>query len=413
MSEELTFGSWLRQRRKELNITQEELAERLGISWITLRKLEAGERHPSGQVALLLAGYLRLPADEHQAFVAFARTGRQGSGEVSPTAPWRSALARQTNLPTLLTPLIGREQELTIAQKHLLNSRVRLLTLIGPPGIGKTRLGLQVASNLVDHFGDGVYFVDLAPVRDPEMVLPTIARTVGLQQITDRSLEDLLLDYLRQRRVLLLLDNFEQVLDASAVVVKLMEASPWLKVVITSREALQVRGERRFFVPTLTVPDLHQLLPLDKLASCPSVEFFVERVQAVAPDFTLDEANAEDVAAVCIGLEGLPLALELAASSANRLSPAQMRLALTNRLKLLRAEIRDLPARQRTLRGAIEWSYDLLTSEEQTLFRSLGVFVGGFTPGAVDAVCRSADERSEDLSQQLSRHCSHSWTRTS
>lgn len=387
MSEENTFGGWLKQRRKELSITQEELAERIGISWITLRKLEAGDRRPSGQLAVLLAEFLQIPADEHEAFVAFARTGRTASGEVSPTSPWRNVSYRATNLPALLTPLIGREQDVAAIRSQLLNPKTRLLTLTGAPGIGKTRLALQSAQELLAEFEDGVFFVDLAPVTDPDLVIKAIAYTLGLKEAGQASLERLMLDYLKQMRTLLVLDNFEQVLDASIEVVKLLEASPLLKVLITSREALQVRGERRFFVPPLAVPDLKQLTGLEELADYPSVELFLERAQAVAPDFALGEANAQDVAAICVGLEGLPLAIELAASRANRLSPAEMRSALTNRLKLLRVETRDLPIRQRTLKGAIGWSYDLLDDNARRLLRHLGVFVGGFTREAVEAVC--------------------------
>lgn len=391
MSQEITFGNWLRQRRKELSITQEELAQRLDISWITLRKLESGERNPSGQVALLLAEHLGVPPDEHPAFVAFARTGRQASGAVNLAAPWRSTFVQQTNLPAVLTSLIGREQELAVALDHLRNPKTRLLTLIGAPGIGKTRLGLQVAIDLLAHFQDGAFFVDLSPVMDPELVLPAIARTLGLKDTPSQSLENVLLDHLRRKRMLLLLDNFEQVLDASRDVVKMMEASPWLKVLVTSREALQVRGERRFLVPPLAVPDLHRPPVLDEMMSYPSVELFVERAQAAAPEFALTEATAPDVAALCTGLEGLPLAIEIAASRANQFSPAEMRVGLANRLKLLKAVTRDLPTRQRTLLNAIEWSYGLLMVEERVLFQRLGVFVGGFTTDAVTSVCRSQD----------------------
>lgn len=388
MSGVLTFGSWLRQRRKELSITQEALAERLGISWIMLRKLETGERHPSGQIALLMAEHLRVPLDERQAFVAFARTGVPVVGPASQTTPWRKAFFQQTNLPAPLTSIISREQEEAAVLTHLRSPRTRLLTLTGAPGIGKTRLGLQVASELLAFFEDGVFFVDLAPVMDPGMVVPAIARTLSLVETPDRPLNSLLLDFLREKRLLLLLDNFEQILDASTEVVSLLEACPWLKVMITSRAALQVRGERRFVVPPLALPDLHHPPDLAVLAGIPSVALFVERAQLVAPGFTLTVANAHDVAAVCVGLEGLPLAIEVAASRADQISLPEMRSALSSRLKLLRTETRDLPARHRTVRGAIKWSYDLLDHNSQALFRMLGVFVGGFTLEAVESMAQ-------------------------
>ena len=235
-------------------VTQDELAEYLGFSVALLRKLEAGERRPSGQIAELLADYFRIPADERAAFVAFARSGpgrrrapsAPAADKAPRPAPWRSAYLRQTNLPALLAPLIGREREGAAAQDQLRQPKTRLLTLTGPPGIGKTRLGLHVAAGLVDHFAEGVYFVDLAPLSDPALVLPTVARTLGLQEAGDRPIARVLLDYVSGRRLLLLLDNFEQVLDAAPAVAQLLEASPWLKVLVTSREALHVRGERRF-----------------------------------------------------------------------------------------------------------------------------------------------------------------------
>ena len=413
MSENLIFGSWLKQRRKELGLTQEEVAEHIGCSPSALQKIENGERRPSGQVSHLLALYLRIPTDEREAFVTFARSGQSASAfarsphgspapnphdEIAQHAPWRVSYRSRTNLPAVLTPLIGREQEVAEALNQLRNPRTRLLTLVGAPGIGKTRLALQIASDMVEHFEDGVYFVELAPVTDPEQVLPAIARALDLHEGGKRSMQSLLLDYLQRRRMLLVLDNFEQILDASTAVVMLMEASPWLKVMVTSREALRVRGERRFLVPPLVVPDLSRLTSIEELAGYPSVELFVERAQAVAPDFTVTEANAGDVAAVCAGLEGLPLAIELAAARANLLSPAEMRSALSSRLKLLAATTRDLPARQRTLRGAIKWSYDLLSEEEQALFRGLGVFVGGFTSEAVAEVCSVGHGRADATS---------------
>lgn len=415
MGERLAFGSWLKERRRELGVSQDELAQSIDVSPSMLWKLEAGERRPSAQIAQVLADYFHIPADERDAFITFARTGRTvlltsdqntttGQDEEAMRTPWRSVRLRQSNLPTPLTPLIGRDREREVARNHLLNPKVRLLTLIGPPGIGKTRLCLHVALDLLDDFEDGVFLVELDRVTEPDMVLPTIARALGLKDAGEQSLVIALLSHVQERRMLLLLDNFEQVLDAAPQVVRLLESSPWLKVLLTSREALHVRGERRLPVPPLAVPMIDEgrktkdedeltfvLRPsmsprrtiVKDLLRYSSVELFVERAQAVAPDFEITEEDAADVAAICVRLEGLPLAIELAAARANHLSPAEMRKALDNPLRVLTAGARDLPSRQRTLRDAIEWSYHLLSDEEQTVFRTLGVFVGGFTAEAV------------------------------
>jgi predicted ATPase/DNA-binding XRE family transcriptional regulator len=411
MSHEVTFGEWLKQRRTELGVTGDQLAERLSFSLDLLRKLESGARHPSGQITRLLADYFRIPTDEREAFVSFARTGgvtatpfvKSASEPVdnSQAAPWRSAYVRQTNLPAVLTPLIGREQELEAGHQQILNPKTRLLTLIGPPGIGKTRLALQVASNAVEHFDDGIFFVDLSPVSDPDSVLPTIGRALGLKEAGERPIEELLLDFARDKRALLVLDNFEQVLDAAPLVVKLMESGPWLKAVVTSREALHVRGERHLSVPALNVPDMNRLPPVESLLNYSAVELFAERAVEVAPGFVLTDKNAEDVAQVCVALEGLPLAIELAAARLRHLSPRVLRAELSSRLKLLTGGRRDLPPRQRTLFSAIEWSYDLLSEKEQDLFAKLGVFSGGFTASAVYAVCGAKSERDVPAVQEI------------
>jgi predicted ATPase/DNA-binding XRE family transcriptional regulator len=409
----VTFGGWLRQRRSELGITRDELSERLGFSLALLAKLESGERRPSHQIALLLADYFGIPVDEREAFVLFARSARATPtfGEAAWRTPWRTNYAHQTNLPIALAPIIGRESELAALQVQLLHARTRLLTLIGPPGIGKTRLALQVASALLEHFEDGVYFVDLAPIVDPDEVLSTVARALQIKELENRSAEEVLFEHAREKRMLLALDNFEQVLDAAPQVARLLASCPWLKIMVTSREALHLRGERRYPVPPLEVPGSRFLvsgsehgskvqepgtwnLEPETLLRYSAVQLFVESAREAAPDFALTQSNAEDVVVVCMGLEGLPLAIELAAARAAHLTPREMRAALDDRLRLLTEGARDLPPRQRTLRAAIEWSYDLLTDEERAVFRRLGVFVGGFTREAAEAVCSREGDRS-------------------
>lgn len=397
MSQELSFGGWLKQRRDQLGVTRDELAERVGFSSVLLRKLESGDRRPSGQIALLLADYFRIPSDERDAFVAFARTGRSEStsgaaaysGSDTPqslAAPWRRAYSNSTNLPAVLTPLLGREQEVAAVLHQIKDPKARLLTLTGAPGIGKTRLAVQIASELVEHFEDGVFFVDLAPIVDPGLVLSTIARALGLKEAAEQSIEAILFDYARDKRCLVVLDNFEQVLDAAHGIARLLEAGSWLKALVTSREALHVRGERRLPVPPLDLPRLEHHPNPEELVRYASVELFVERSRMQVPDFTLTAQNAGAVARICVALDGLPLAIELAAAHSGFFSPQELEARLGSRLQMLKTRARDLPDRQRTLRGAIEWSYNLLTTPEQALFRRMGVFVGGCYTEAVTAV---------------------------
>lgn len=410
MHDAITFGGWLKERRKSLGISHDELAELIGCSRIALLKMESGERRPSRQMALILAQQMKLPEDEHEAFVLFARSG----GSVAPAggekvregaapAPWRATHQHKTNLPYSLTPLIGRNREVDEAREILAQWRVRMLTLTGPPGIGKTRLALQVASGLHDQFDDGVYFVDLAPVLDPDDVPSAIAREVEFTPTASVPLEEALQGFLSERRMLLVLDNFEHLLDAASTIVKFLEASPWLKVLVTSREALHVRGERRYTVQALAAPVRGQHYESSVLLGIPAVALFVERAQAADAKFELTGENEQDVATICAGLEGLPLAIELAAARVTDLSAREMRDAIGKPLKLLSGGGRDLPLRQRTLRSAIEWSYTLLSSEEQSLLRRLSAFAGGFTRDAANAVRSAEGEKAVEDTETLLR----------
>ena len=398
------FSLWLKARRKELDLTQWQLAERIGCSEITVAKIEAGERRPSQQVAELLADILGIPDDERLAFIRYARRDAHDPhlAPVPITAPdapvdrtpWRAVHLGQTNLPATLTPPLGREPEEEAIRRLMLRKGMRLLTLVGSPGIGKTRLAIAGAEDLLDEFEDGVFFVNLAPVSRPEMVIPAIANALAVRESGAQPLRDTLLAYLQGKRMLLLLDNFEQVLDAGVDVVGLLEGCPWLRVLITSRESLHVRGEHPFAVPPLPLPDLAKSLDPESLAHNPAVALFVERAQAASLDFELTQENAHSVLAVCVELDGMPLAIELAAARANLLSPAQILEALrswgsprSGRLEMLAGGWRDLPPRQQTLRNAIDWSYDLLDPGEQMLFSRLGIFVGGCSLEAARRIC--------------------------
>ncbi len=286
-----------------------------------------------------------------------------------------------------LTTLIGREAEIASVRQTLLRDDVRLLTLLGPPGIGKTRLALAVAPELGPVFEHGVVFADLAPLKDPVQLFSVIARAAQIRKTSQHTPQDLVKQYLRGRHLLLVLDNFEHLLGARAHVGELLSAYPRVKVLVTSRAALQVSWEHRYPVPPLALPDRHRLPPYETLMTYPAIALFVERARAVRSEFSLDDRNAHQVAEICARLDGLPLAIELAAARANVLSPQVILERLQRRFDLLAAGPLDLPERHRTLRGAIAWSYEQLDPKLQWLFRRLAVFSGGFTLEAAEAVC--------------------------
>ena len=295
------------------------------------------------------------------------------------------------NLPVQFTSLVGREQDAARAVTLLRRPGVRLLSMIGTAGIGKTRLALQVATDLLDDFTDGVSFVSLAPIRDPELVLATIARTIGLKEQGDEQVADRLKVYLRKKHSLLVLDNFEHVMIAAPLLVELLEICPLLKLLVTSRQVLRLRAEQQFLVPPLAHPDLMHLSSIEILAQYAAVDLFIQRAQATQPDFQMTEANAHVIAEICSRLDGLPLAIELAAARSKLFSPSELLARLDSRLQVLVGGPRDLPERQQTLRSTIEWSYDLLHPAEQRLFRRLAVFIGGWTLEAIEAVCTALD----------------------
>jgi Protein kinase domain/NB-ARC domain len=313
---------------------------------------------------------------------------------LSSTSPAQDLHASTHNLPAQLTTLIGREREVAVVRALLRRPEVRLVTLTGAGGVGKTRLGLQVAAAVLDEFPEGVFFVSLAPLSDPSLVVPTIAEVLGIREIGDRILLDLLKAYLQEKCLLLLLDNFEQVLAASVQVADLLVACPQLKVLVTSRAVLHVRGEQEFVVPPLAVPDPKHLPDLEALSQYESVALFLQRAQAAMPDFQMTDANAAAIAEMCIRLDGLPLAIELAAVRSKLLPPQALLTRLEHRLHVLTGGARDVPVRQQTLRNTIAWSYQLLETQEQRLFRRLSVFVGGCTLEAVEAVCYETQQES-------------------
>jgi predicted ATPase/class 3 adenylate cyclase/DNA-binding CsgD family transcriptional regulator len=295
------------------------------------------------------------------------------------------------NLPVQPTPFLGREHEVAAIRDLLRREDVHLVTLTGSGGVGKTRLGLQVAADLSDWFASGVFFVNLAPISEPALVVPTIAETLAIQEGSGQTLLERLEEHLRQRQMLLLLDNFEHVVSAAEQVAALLATCPQLKVLVTSREVLHVRAEHEFPVPPLAFPDLNHLPDLAALSHQAAVALFLQQAQAVKPDFQLTDANARTIAELCARLDGLPLAIELAAARMKLFSPRALLARLGQRLSVLTSASRDVPARQQTLRNTIAWSYQMLDAKAQRLFRRLSVFVGGCTMEAIEALCTERD----------------------
>jgi predicted ATPase len=314
--------------------------------------------------------------------------------------PVKQVETRPTNLPLQRTGFVGREKEVAAAKELLLRQDVRLVTVTGPGGIGKTRLATQVASGLVEHFPGGTHFVPLSALSDPDLVASVIVQALGIREaggqspleILNRNLQDSL-----RAPMLLLLDNFEHLVQAVPTVAEILAAGSNLKILVTSRAALHLYGEHEFPLPPLTLPDSRSLPSVEVLSQCPAVALFVQRATAARPDFELNRENASAVAEICARLDGLPLAIELAAARVKVLSPSSMLTRLASRLQLLTGGSRDLPQRQQTLRAAIDWGYDLLSAAEQKLFRRLSVFVGGCNLESVEAVCDTKGDLDLDL----------------
>lgn len=316
--------------------------------------------------------------------------------------PLQSLNAIPSNLPVPPTQLIGRDQELGTLHDWLLRDEVNLLTLTGPGGTGKTHLAMQATLEAADQFADGACFVALASISDPRLVAATIAQAVGLQEVRGtESMMAVLQNYLHDKQLLLLLDNFEQVVEAAPVVADLLKACPALKIIVTSRAPLRLRGEREFPVTPLALPVRGAALPREQLSHYAAVELFIQRAIAVKPDFAVTNENAPAVAEICHRLDGLPLAIELAAARIRLLSPQAMLNRLEHRLPLLTGGARDLPERQQTLRNAIDWSYNLLDEQAKWLFRRLAVFVDGWTLEAAEHVCNLDGHPDADVLTEL------------
>ncbi len=382
----LSFGSALKRWRKLRDLTQGELADRTGYSLSTIRKLESGVLRPSRQVARLLSAALQLPPPEHASFLQLAR-GVATAVEDTPGGKLLFSGTAEPRFPALLTPLFGRSEAIATISDLLLQSERRLLTLTGPGGVGKTRLAVAVANEIQDAFPDGVVVVALAHIRNVDLVGPTIAHTLGLHVQRPDALVNELVTHLHAKRMLLVLDNLEHLLGATTFITEFIERTSRVKLLVTSRVHLKVRNELVVPVAPLPLPSSDLPPPIEHLATEPAVMLFVERAQAVYPSFQITSTTLAAVCAVCRHLDGLPLAIELAAARTRLLPPLALAERITQRLPLLTNGSPDTPERQHTLRNTIAWSYDLLDPDAQTVFARLAVFVGGWTVEGAEAVC--------------------------
>jgi non-specific serine/threonine protein kinase len=397
LSPAVRFGDLLRRSRLAAGLTQEELAERAHLSPRAISDLERGARHrPWRDTVQLLAQALQLGSTERAELEAAVRSARPSVSGTSDPDGRLNAVAPRHNLPIQVTSFVGREREL--AEVRQLLTTTHLLTLTGAGGCGKTRLALQVAAGLLDAYPDGVWLVDLAPLNDPALVPQAVALALGIREAPDQPLLTTLAEALRARHLLLLLDNCEHLLDACAsLTTTLLQTCGEVRILATSREMLGVRGEAVWRVPSLAFPEFEISPSLEEVRQNEAVRLFVDRARAVAPGFAVTQENAPALTQVCRRLDGIPLAIELAAARTRVLSVEQIVARLDDRFRLLTGGSRTALRRQQTLRALIDWSHDLLSAAERVLYRRLAVFAGGWTLEAAEDVCAGAAIESKEI----------------
>ena len=401
-SDQFSFGLVLYEMVTGKRVLHRSTAAETMVAILREQAEPIGAQNPDAPAPLCWAIERCLAKEPDQRYVSTRELAREFAAirDRFSEKPARQVEIRLANLPVQRTGFVGREKEVAAAQELLLRPDVRMVTVTGPAGIGKTRLAVQVASRLIEQFPGGTNFVSLSSLNDPALVAAEIVQTMGIREASGKSSLEVLKGYLHDSSrapALLLLDNFEHLLQAAPMVAGLLAMGPNLKIVVTSRSALHVYGEHEFPVPPLAMPDLQSKPSLEALSQYPAVALFLERAVAVKPDFELNRENASAITEICARLDGLPLAIELAAARVKVLSPSSLRTRLKSRLQLLTGGSRDMPHRQQTLRAAIDWSYDLLSPAEQKLFRRLSVFVGGCNLEGVEAVCDTKGDLDLDL----------------
>ena len=404
-----TFGAWVRLRRRQLDLTQAELGKRAGCSEAAIRKIEADERQPSRQLAQLLAGALEIAESDQPAFLQAAR------GLLLDSLSPQPARKNPNNLPVLLTSTIDRAHELTAVMALFLEGQAHLVTLVGPPGIGKTRLSILCGNRLLESYPDGVWFVDLAEIDNPDFFISTLAHALSPLGLPPSAGLEQLASQLRDLHLLLILDNCEHVVEKAAMeVARLLKSCPQLHILATSRIPLRIYGEHEYPMPSLAVPPPAAARHPEALGQYEAVQLFVARARQRQPDFGITPQIAEAVVDICATLEGMPLALELAAASLQAMSLSEMSAALRrmeggNWIRLFSTPARDLPARQRTLENVVAWSYALLTAAQRELFCKLAIFSGWFDAEAASAICFAGTQLSlAAVRQQLVELQEHS-----
>lgn len=387
MDQEFSFGTWIKRRRTILGLTREALAKRVGYSFAMMRKIEDDERRPSLRAAELLAKALEIPQDQEEAFLRIARQERAvdalGPVDEERSFPWQASSGPHTNLPIPATLFVGREAELAKLTSLIEDPTCLLITLVGLAGIGKTRLALQVARSQLDRFADGVFFVSLAPLNSPDMLEGAVANAIGLQFHGAVEPQQQLLSYLEGKHMLLVLDNFEHLIERANQVAEMVQAAPDIQLLVTSRERLNLQGEWVFEAEGLPYP----LGPEESsLEAYEAVQLFLQSALRANPSFTLTEHNRAWVARICQLTEGIPLGIELAAAWVRVLSCQEIAREIERSLDFLKASARDITERHRSLRAALDHSWNLLSTEEKSVLRRLSVFRGGFGREAAQSV---------------------------